>query len=338
MTDGSPEARFASLLDRVERLERLDVEELRELARLYRLHLARLAREREQAVDRDRLRLLNALCVRAHTVLHVPPVAGRGIALRAVRRALAGTRPAVGAAAVLLAMGMAMGAALGMRDPVAVHAIVPATLGYDPATIDALLGSAAARARFLAREAVPIGTNTLFGAQLFANNTQVGLVAFATGLLAGVPTVFLTIYNGLLLGAFSSIFLRDVVPVAFLAWILPHGIPELTAIVLCGAGGLVFGLAVAAPGRAGRRRAIAHAAPKAFALAGLALPLFAVAAVIESFVRESALPTGIRFAVAALQIALVAVLLRATRPAADDDPRDRRWLRTLQIGLSRGSR
>lgn len=338
MADPSPEARFASLLDRVERIGRLDVEELRELARLYRLHLARLARERERADDPDRLRLLNALCVRAHTMLHVPPAGTGRSVLASLRQGLAGTRPAIAAAAALLAAGLVVGIGLGLRDPAAVHAIVPSTSGYDPGTVDALLASADARATFLARDAVPVVTNAVFGASLFANNTRVGLLAFAAGLLAGIPTVLLTVYNGLLIGAFSSIFLRDVVPLDFLAWILPHGIPELTAIVLCGAGGLVFGSAVVAPGRAGRRLAIPRAATRAVALAALALPLFAIAALVESFVRESTVSTAARFGVAALQIGIVATLLRWTRRAPGDAPVALEWLRALQSGAVRSSR
>jgi uncharacterized membrane protein SpoIIM required for sporulation len=339
MDDGSSaEARFASLLDRVEGVGRLDVDEVHELARLYRLHLARLARERERAVDPDRLRLLNALCVRAHTVLHVPPAGARRGLVRAVRAAVAGSWPTVAAAAGLLAIGFLVGAGLGLRDADAVHALVPASLGYDPGTLDALISSAAARQAFFAHTAVPAAHNATFGAGLFANNTRVGLLAFATGMLAGVPTVVLTVYNGLLLGAFASIFLRDLVPIGFLAWILPHGIPELTAIVLCGAGGLALGGAVAVPGRAGRRAAIRAAATQAFALAALALPLLALAALTESFVRESSLSTVTRFAVAALQLGFVTILLRWTRAPAATEPSGLGWLRALQRGTARSSR
>jgi len=338
VADPSPESRFASLLDRVEGIGRLDVEELRELARLYRLHLARLAREREHAVDPDRLRALNALCVRAHTVLHVPPARERRGVVRVLRAAVAGTWPAVVTAAGVLVAGFLVGAGLGLRDPLAVHAFVPASLGYGPDAIDALVSSAAAREAFFARAAVPVAHNAIFGASLFANNTRVGLLAFATGMLAGVPTVLLTAYNGLLLGGFASIFLRDPVPVHFLAWILPHGIPELTAIVLCGAGGLVLGGAVAVPGRAGRRAAISRAATQAFALAALALPLVAVAAVVESFVRESSLSTATRLGVAVLQLAVVAPVVRWTRRPAPDAPAAAGWLRALQRATARSSR
>lgn len=338
MTAPSAETRFGFLLDRVERVGRLDVDELSELTRLYRLHVARLARVRERADDPERLRTLNALCVRAHTILHVPAAPRRRRLAAAMREALAGTRPVIVLAAGLLAMGVVVGAALGLRDAAAVHALVPAALGYDGGDLEALLASAEARARFLARGEVPVAANTIFGATLFVNNTRVGLLAFATGLLAGIPSVVLTVYNGLLLGVFSSIFLRDGLPVGYLAWILPHGIPELTALALCGAGGLVFGGGVVAPGRLGRRRAIVRATGRAFALLGLALPLVAIAAVIESFVRESALSTEARFAVAALQVMLVAWALRWTRRTDPDPAADLAWIAALQSAVARTSR
>ena len=108
-----------------------------------------------------------------------------------------------------------------------------------------------------------------------------------------------------MLGSFAWIFLRDPAPWAFLAWILPHGIPELTAITLCAAGGLVLGDAVASPGRRGRRAALRAATDPALLLVGLALPLLALAAVMESFVRESALGTATRLAIAGCELALL---------------------------------
>jgi hypothetical protein len=41
----------------------------------------------------------------------------------------------------------------------------------------------------------------------------------------------------------------------------PHGIPELTAITLCAAGGLQLGAAVAVPGRHGRSQALTATSP-----------------------------------------------------------------------------
>ena len=158
--------------------------------------------------------------------------------------------------------------------------------------------------------------NALFGSALFAHNTRVGFLSFATGMLAGVPTILFQVYNGLLVGALGSVFFADPWPFEFLAWILPHGIPEFTAITLCAAAGLLLGGAVALPGRRRRRDTLRDAVEPALLLVGAAIPLFAMAALIESFVRESALATGTRLGVAAAMLAaLLATMLYVRRVA-----------------------
>jgi uncharacterized membrane protein SpoIIM required for sporulation len=118
-------------------------------------------------------------------------------------------------------------------------------------------------------------------------------------MLAGVPTVLLQFFNGLIVGALSAVFLRDPSFVAYLAWILPHGIPELTALTLCAAAGLLLGNAVVAPGRRGRAAALKSAVDPALLLFAGSLPMFLIAAAIESFARESTLDTLPRLALAA---------------------------------------
>ncbi|MDJ0867255.1 MAG: stage II sporulation protein M [Myxococcota bacterium] len=324
---------FETLLERAERLRvrNLPFRDLRELARLYRRQTARLARLRQRGDDPEALRYLNALCVRAYAHLGVaPPEPARsGSLLGEIARALARTGWAQALAWLLLAVGVYVGATLSAADPRAVQALVPASLGYGPGHLDRLLDSPEARAEFLARDETPFVSNFLFGSQLFVHNTRVGLLAFAAGILAGLPTVLLGVYNGLMLGAFGAIFLRPPLQIEFLAWILPHGVPELTAIALCVAAGLVLGRAVAAPGRRERRVALREAAESALLLFGAAIPLFFAAAWIESFVRESALGTGVRLAVAGAMLALVLALLAATRRAMRRHPGDAAWLREI---------
>jgi uncharacterized membrane protein SpoIIM required for sporulation len=305
--------RFDELLARCERLRPagLPFDELRELGRLYRRQLSLLARLRERDDDPEAIRYLNALCVRAYAHLSVssaPRGGGLPPLLSRTPAALARTWRALALAWVLLLLGIYVGAALVARDPQAVHALVPDSLGYTPTVLDGLISSPEARRDFLEREATPVGFNLLFGSQLFANNTRVGLLAFATGILAGIPTVLLALYNGVTVGALGAVFFRDPIPSSFLAWILPHGIPELTAVTLCVAAGLMLGGAVASPGRAGRRAALGSAAESALLLFAASIPLFLVAALIESFVRESALGTASRLGIAAaVTVVLVGV-------------------------------
>jgi uncharacterized membrane protein SpoIIM required for sporulation len=324
--------RFAVLIERAERLRvrGLGFDELRELGALYRTHAARLAVARDRDLDPDAVRTLNSLCTRAYSALFTDRAErARRPWPQALRAAFGQTWRTQAVAWALLAAGMLLGGGLTWNDPLAVHALVPSGMGYSPDQLDALVASATARENFLAAHAMPAGMKAVFGSYLFANNTRVGLLAFATGMLAGIPTVLLTLYNGILVGAFASIFLHDPWPLAFLAWILPHGVPELTAICLCAAGGLQLGAAVAMPGPRGRAVALAEAVPPVLVLFGTAVPLFVIAALVESFVRQSTWGTAPRLAIAALWIAGAIGLVIAARRSAQADAADTSWLREL---------
>lgn len=226
-------------------------------------------------------------------------------------------------------IGGVVGYSLVVLDPAALYALMPSSLGYDTAQIDTLYRSPEARALFLARDSTAVAENTIFGSYLFANNTRVGILAFATGLFFGLPTVLLQFYNGIMIGSISAIFMRDDLAITYLTWILPHGIPELTAITLCSAAGLSLGRAVAAPGRLTRAQALRGAGPEALVLFLASVPLFFVSAWIESFIRESALETAPRVAVAVLGIVVLFAFAFLIRRHGDRDSNHIDWLDDL---------
>ena len=326
--------RFEGLLDRSEKLRAggLPFDELRELAHLYRSHSARLSRLRDKHGDPDAIRHLNGLCVRAYAFLYSAGAGrpDRRVWRRELPRLARTTWRAVALAWLLLVLGAVLGGALTRQDPSALYSLLPAGFGYGPDRIDRLWASAEARADFFERTETPVGRNLAFGSFLFTHNTKVGLLSFATGMLAGVPSALLQLYNGLMLGAFASLFLHDAVSLPFIAWLAPHAVPELTAITLCCAGGLVLGAAVAAPGRRRRSLAVREDAVPALLLVALSLPLFLLAALTESFVRESALGTAPRLLVAgayALALGLAHLWLRRR---AREGSVDTGWLAALR--------
>jgi uncharacterized membrane protein SpoIIM required for sporulation len=340
---GGTTERFEALLNRCERvrLHGLPFDELRELGRLYRLHASRLARLREREEDPEAIRYLNALCVRAYTLLYGSPReegAGRRPLLSRLPDLLGRTWRAQALAWILLLGGMVIGGVLAHRDPESLYVLVPASLGYGSEDLDRLVASPAARASFLKHETPPASWNMIFGSFLFVHNTKVGLLSFATGILAGVPTVLLQLYNGMMVGAFASIFLRDPRPLPFLAWILPHGIPELTAVTLCASAGLLLGGAVAAPERRSRAQALRDSLQPALLLFAAAIPLFAAAAFIESFVRQSHLSATPRFGIAAGLATALAAGLIAVRRLARRRLVDTRWLGQITARVRNGSR
>src|SRR5207237_3306240 len=135
---------------------------------------------------------------------------------------------------------------------------------------------------------VTVGLQSISPVGLVVPTTGVGLLSFATGILAGVPTLMLILCSGVTLGAFAWIFSRDDGWPTFWAWLLPHAIPELLAVTLCSAGGLLIAKAVVAPGRRGIAFSLRAAAQPALEMVAASLPLFIVAAAIESFLRQSA--------------------------------------------------
>ena len=328
--------RFEQLLDAAEksRSPRISFRELRELGRLYQLHTALLARLRDVGDDPDEIRHVNALCVRAYSLLYA--AASPSDAPLRLRELVAATWRVQLAAWLLMAVGVGLGAALVASDPRALPALVPASLGYSAEKLERLWESPEARADFLRREPVHWTRNALFGSTLFAHNTRVGILSFATGMLAGVPTVVLQLYNGVILGALGAIFFRDPLPLAFLAWILPHGVPELIALCLCAASGLALGVAVAAPGRRGRGEALRLAMRPVVLMLGLAAPLFGVAAFTESFLRESTLGTGVRLAVAGGWTVATLAFLWWARRLQRRVRRDPAWLAEVNLLRSAG--
>jgi len=341
--DEAPTEELARLLDEAEshRLRALPFDALRRIARLYRGESARLSRLRDRGGDLDRIDHLNSLCVRAHGFLYSAGARRRRATSlgRLLVSGLATTGDLRRLAWALLGIGALLGYSLVRLDPSALYALMPSGLGYDIYQIDALYHSPEARELFFDRESTSASANAIFGSYLFSHNTRVGILAFATGVLAGLPSLLLQLYNGIMIGTIGAIFLPGEHALVFLAWILPHAVPEMTAINLCVAGGLALGRAIAIPGRLSRSEAIARAGPDALALALASLPLFFAAAWIESFVRESALGTPSRLAVAAFGAALllgIGFLLRR-QPAARANPELdwlERWIETPEAGVA----
>jgi uncharacterized membrane protein SpoIIM required for sporulation len=330
----TPTEELARLLDEAEghRVRALPFDDLRRIARLYRGESARLSRLRDRAGELYRIDHLNSLCVRSHGFRYS---AGerrrRGTSLgRLMVSGLARTSDLRRLAWAIMGIGALLGYCLVRLDPSALYALMPSGLGYDVTQIDALYRSPEARALFFERESTSVSANAAFGSYLFSHNTRVGILAFATGALAGLPTLLLQLYNGIMIGTIGAIFLPGDHALLFLAWILPHAVPELTAITFCTAGGLTLGRAVAIPGRLSRGEALRKAGPDALVLAIASVPLFFAAAWIESFVRESALGTAPRFAIAALGAVLLLGLGFALRRApTDHETSESEWLDRL---------
>lgn len=328
-------ARLEALLGDAERSRgRMSFEHTRELAHLYRLGSAQLAVLRSRGNDPEALRYLNALCVRAYTHLRVEPprrhVRVGGFYFARFPATLAATAWLQGLVAIIMLTGAIAGASIVGQNPANIYAAIPSAM-YPADDLERLVSSPADRAKFLARTPVAFGLKSVFSASLFVHNTGIGFLAFATGILAGIPTIILVFYNGITIGAFAWIFSRDSAWPTFWAWLLPHAVPELLAITLCSTAGLLMASAVLAPGREGITASLREASGPALELVAASVPLFIVAAALESFLRQSSLSTAVRFAAAAFALAsIVAYVWYVRRLAARHSVIDLRWLTAAQ--------
>jgi len=115
------------------------------------------------------------------------------------------------------------------------------------------------------------------------NNTGIGFRTFASGLIFGVGTIFFLLYNGLVIGATAGHLTGLGYIDTFWGFVSGHSAPELTAIMLSGAAGLMLGWALLAPGNKSRSRALQDAGKKAVRILYGAAFLFFLAAFIEAF-------------------------------------------------------
>jgi len=151
-----------------------------------------------------------------------------------------------------------------------------------------------------------------FSSQVLINNIQVSFIAFAAGIFACIGTAAVLIFNGVNIGLAGGLFHSIGEPAKFWGLILPHGLLELSAVVVAGAAGLRMGWSIIAPGDRTRANALAEEGRRSVVIAlGLVLA-FVVAGLIEGFVTPSGLPTALRIVIGALALAVpvVAVVTR----------------------------
>jgi uncharacterized membrane protein SpoIIM required for sporulation len=142
------------------------------------------------------------------------------------------------------------------------------------------------------------GVLATFAAFLFDHNSRIGILAFALGFVAGLPTLLLLFYNGLVLGAFVELYTSRGLGVDIWAWLLPHGVTELSAVILCGAAGLMLAHGLVFAGSRPRIDSLREMGrPAAVIVIGAVLMLF-IAGMIEGIFRQTVTSVPIRFAVA----------------------------------------
>ncbi len=169
----------------------------------------------------------------------------------------------------------------------------------------------------------PLDQRPFFSSLIMINNIRVAIGAFAGGMVLGTLTVYLILFNGMIIGVLSAAFWQKGYFLSFWAMILPHGVIELTAIGLAAAAGFLLAKALFFPKELSRSDALKVEGPKAMKLMFATLLLFVIAALIEGFlstISAKIIPEAYRLGFAALTgVLLFWYLLRRNR-----NPKDRK--------------
>ncbi|AYY12054.1 stage II sporulation protein M [Actinobacteria bacterium YIM 96077] len=139
-----------------------------------------------------------------------------------------------------------------------------------------------------------------FATQVWINNAWVAAACLALGIFLGIPVIYILGVNvmniAVAAGLMASAGRLDV----FFGLITPHGLLELTVVLVAAGAGLRLGWTVIDPGSSTRAEALAQAGRAAVGMAvGLAGVLL-ISGIIEGFVTPSPLPTWGRVGVGVL--------------------------------------
>lgn len=120
------------------------------------------------------------------------------------------------------------------------------------------------------------------------NNIEVSFYAFAMGLLLSAGTVYILFRNGLMIGAFFTLFYQHHLLFDSFMVVMLHGTLELSAIMIAGGAGLRMGNSIIFPGTYSRLESFKKGAKDGLKVVMGLIPLFITAGFIESFVTRYA--------------------------------------------------
>jgi uncharacterized membrane protein SpoIIM required for sporulation len=156
-----------------------------------------------------------------------------------------------------------------------------------------------------------------FATRITLNNIMVGFMAFAGGILLGVGTLVSMVGQGYQFGQINGWFLAVGKGGYFWGLVAPHGLLELTAIMIAGGAGFRLGWAIVDPGDRTRGEALAEEGRRAVVVILGCAAMFVVAAIIEAYVTPSGLPTAMRVAIGgSVWLAFVLYVVAQGRRAA----------------------
>ncbi|PYP93309.1 MAG: hypothetical protein DMG65_01350 [Candidatus Angelobacter sp. Gp1-AA117] len=286
--------RLEHLLDQSHKqgLRSLTRSELQELGLLYRQAAADLSAVREDPTAQYYARSLNLLLARAHNTIYSgkksSPVKGifhfyRYTYPRIFRQHL----PLVTAAFLIFVVSALAGMLVSITHPAFLQSVIP------PHIMDKI-----DRHQMWTDSIVNIKPAVASG--LMTHNMAVTFLCFASGITAGIFTLYMVIVNGLLLGVIGTACWLHSMSLPFWSFVAPHGVVEIPSIFIGGGAGFRIAQGMLFPGFLSRRDSLTVAGREAVRLMVGIIPMLIVAGTFEAFVSPSGIPARWKFTVAAV--------------------------------------
>ncbi len=265
--------------------------ELQELGLLYRQTASDLAAVREDASSKQLAVYLNQLLGRGHNLIYH----GHKTKVSALVRFYGVTYPQVFRETLPLTL---LATAIFFVCGIASWAVA----AHDPGFAHRLLGpqmmETIERREMWTHSIVTI--KPLASSGIMTNNLTVAFTAFAFGITAGLGTIWMMLYNGLLIGVIGAATWKAGMALQLWSFVAPHGVLELPAIFIAGGAGLEVARGMLFPGFLPRRQSLALAGGRGVRLLLGTIPLLIVAGVIEAFFSPSNAPLFMKFTLAAV--------------------------------------
>jgi uncharacterized membrane protein SpoIIM required for sporulation len=130
------------------------------------------------------------------------------------------------------------------------------------------------------------GNPILSWLHLMIHNIRVSLLMFASGLFAGIPSIYLLSQNAAMVGIFDQFFAARGLGLQFFLVVFVHGTLELTAIIVSGAAGVIMGKSFLFPGTIRRLDAFKRGAKDGVKIMIGLMPVFGLAAFFEGVITR----------------------------------------------------
>jgi uncharacterized membrane protein SpoIIM required for sporulation len=233
------------------RPSRLSPQEVHRLGALYRSAAADLALASRSWPDAAGTLRLHGLVVQANQVVYSKAdradTVGEYLGRRLWQR-IRELRGCLAISAAILLGSILLGALWALVEPTAAAGLLPAGVRVAAHTKGGFYG-------------VSIPGRSGLASVIFVNNLRVSLLAFAGGFTGGLVTAYFLAYNGALFGALGAFEWKAGGLSSFLSLTMPHGLLELSCVVIAGGAGFVIAKALIDPGLQTRAEALERAVP-----------------------------------------------------------------------------